>query len=212
MTVQNAAATSATETPATPDLRQSPQDDADSAAGIPMAPPDAHCDWCGSAIVHLPINREWVHYRRNTPDCAANTDTGVHEPAGGQHDPETCQGCDHECLNCGTYVPEGGSACPRCRPKMERDAHQRSFDICRACLQDWPCPNVREPECAALDHWGVIDRLERQKLAVLAIKPEDHATTSRDYGRGFAEAIRLVHAAVGNGSYGHPCNEGPERS
>lgn len=31
---------------------------------------------------------------------------------------------------------------------------------------------------------------------VLAIDPEQHATKSRDYGRGFAEAIRLVREAA----------------
>jgi hypothetical protein len=31
---------------------------------------------------------------------------------------------------------------------------------------------------------------------VMSIDPADSATTSRDYGRGFAHAIRLVHALL----------------
>jgi hypothetical protein len=31
---------------------------------------------------------------------------------------------------------------------------------------------------------------------VMGIEPEDHATKSRDYGRGFAEAVRLVREAL----------------
>lgn len=33
--------------------------------------------------------------------------------------------------------------------------------------------------------------------AVLAIDPEDHAAKSRDYGRGFADAIRRVREVIG---------------
>lgn len=37
----------------------------------------------------------------------------------------------------------------------------------------------------------------RQALCdIQSIDPEDHATKSRDYGRGFAEAIRLVRQAI----------------
>ena len=47
--------------------------------------------------------------------------------------------------------------------------------------------------------WAIAERackrLLVEKTAVLAISPADHATTSRDYGRGFAEALRLVHQA-----------------
>ena len=47
-------------------------------------------------------------------------------------------------------------------------------------------------------------RAVNQRVAVIlarlwAIDPADHATKSRDYGRGFAEAIRLVRAALGEG-------------
>lgn len=38
--------------------------------------------------------------------------------------------------------------------------------------------------------------MHTQIARALAIKPEDHATTSRDYGRGFAEAIRRVREAL----------------
>lgn len=31
---------------------------------------------------------------------------------------------------------------------------------------------------------------------VWSIEPEDHATRSRDYGRGFADAIKRVRAAI----------------
>lgn len=31
---------------------------------------------------------------------------------------------------------------------------------------------------------------------VFSIEPEDHATKSRDYGRGFADAIQRVRAAI----------------
>jgi hypothetical protein len=40
------------------------------------------------------------------------------------------------------------------------------------------------------------DRLRDRIQAALDIEPEDHATKSRDYGRGFAEAIRLVRIAL----------------
>lgn len=42
----------------------------------------------------------------------------------------------------------------------------------------------------------VLDRDQGRIAAALAIEPEDHATSSRDYGRGFAEAIRLVREAL----------------
>lgn len=42
------------------------------------------------------------------------------------------------------------------------------------------------------------DALQRRIDAVLAIDPADHATTSRDYGRGFADAITRVRAAAGS--------------
>lgn len=41
------------------------------------------------------------------------------------------------------------------------------------------------------------DDLRQRTDAVLSIEPEDHATKSRDYGRGFADAIRLVREALG---------------
>lgn len=40
-----------------------------------------------------------------------------------------------------------------------------------------------------------VDRIE----AAQAISPEDHATKSRDYGRGFADAILLVRQALRDG-------------
>lgn len=40
------------------------------------------------------------------------------------------------------------------------------------------------------------DKMHDQIQRVLAIKPEDHATQSRDYGRGFADAIKRVHEAL----------------
>jgi hypothetical protein len=40
------------------------------------------------------------------------------------------------------------------------------------------------------------DVLRERVTAALLIDPADHATTSRDYGRGFAEAIRLVREAL----------------
>ena len=40
------------------------------------------------------------------------------------------------------------------------------------------------------------DAAEARLAAVRAIDPADHATSSRDYGRGFAEAIRLVREAM----------------
>lgn len=42
--------------------------------------------------------------------------------------------------------------------------------------------------------------LDDQRTAALAIDPADHATTSRDYGRGYAQAIKDVRAALGAGS------------
>lgn len=42
----------------------------------------------------------------------------------------------------------------------------------------------------------VINVMADRINAALDIEPEDHATKSRDYGRGFAEAIRLVRAAL----------------
>lgn len=39
--------------------------------------------------------------------------------------------------------------------------------------------------------------LDDQRTAALAIDPADHATTSRDYGRGYAQAIKDVRAALG---------------
>lgn len=48
---------------------------------------------------------------------------------------------------------------------------------------------------------------------VWSIEPEDHATKSRDYGRGFAEAIRLVRAAINaNGITFEADENGPERT
>jgi len=41
-------------------------------------------------------------------------------------------------------------------------------------------------------------RAERAQIEdVLAIDPADHATKSRDFGRGFAEALRQVRVALG---------------
>lgn len=40
------------------------------------------------------------------------------------------------------------------------------------------------------------ERNEARIAAALAIEPEDHATKSRDYGRGFADAIRQVREAL----------------
>lgn len=57
---------------------------------------------------------------------------------------------------------------------MKRDGY------CVYCFHPRPC------ECD----------LRQAVREVLAINPEDHATTSRDYGRGFAEAIRLVREAL----------------
>ncbi len=37
----------------------------------------------------------------------------------------------------------------------------------------------------------------RQIYRILLIDPAEHATTSRDYGRGFAEAIRQVREILG---------------
>lgn len=45
------------------------------------------------------------------------------------------------------------------------------------------------PRPCLCDYIDVVKRVE-------AIEPEDHATKSRDYGRGFAEAIRVVREAL----------------
>ena len=58
--------------------------------------------------------------------------------------------------------------------------------VCTDCHPDkWP---AYSKEYVARLH----DRID----AALAISPEDHATKSRDYGRGFAEAIRQVREAL----------------
>lgn len=44
--------------------------------------------------------------------------------------------------------------------------------------------------------------------AVMALDPGDHATTSRDYGRGFAEAVRIVHGLL---TAGQPASSPPSR-
>ena len=47
---------------------------------------------------------------------------------------------------------------------------------------------------------SALRRAENAEAAIArvwAIDPEDHATKSRDYGRGFADAIRLVRASLG---------------
>jgi hypothetical protein len=41
-----------------------------------------------------------------------------------------------------------------------------------------------------------VEQLEQRIAAALAIDPADHATRSRDYGRGFADAIRQVRTAL----------------
>ncbi len=67
---------------------------------------------------------------------------------------------------------------------------------------------LKEALDEAIRHKVELDDLRRQAKAerdearaaiahVRAIDPADHATKSRDYGRGFAEAIRLVRAALG---------------
>lgn len=42
--------------------------------------------------------------------------------------------------------------------------------------------------CWQMNHEDRVERIQ----AVLAIDPADHASKSRDYGRGFADALRLV--------------------
>ena len=80
------------------------------------------------------------------------------------------------------------------------------------CPPDVPCALCRaekaEAECERLawERTGAFNerdevRAVNQRVAVIlgrlwAIDPADHATKSRDYGRGFAEAIRLVRAAL----------------
>lgn len=74
--------------------------------------------------------------------------------------------------------------------------------------EDW-CPAIRETITG--DPFGescccmAADLLESQMQlahahgalrAILSIEPEDHATSSRDFGRGFALAIRLVRGCV----------------
>lgn len=41
-----------------------------------------------------------------------------------------------------------------------------------------------------------VEQLEQRLAAALAIDPADHATRSRDYGRGFADAITRVRTAL----------------
>jgi hypothetical protein len=47
-----------------------------------------------------------------------------------------------------------------------------------------------------------VDELEQRIAAALDIDPADHATRSRDYGRGFADAIRQVRGVLQPGPVG----------
>lgn len=58
-----------------------------------------------------------------------------------------------------------------------------------------------KPVLWTLDDLVLLEWAEQMKPRidnVLAIRPEDHATSSRDYGRGFADAIKQIHAALGD--------------
>lgn len=75
--------------------------------------------------------------------------------------------------------------CPvECQTAPDRSSLRRSLEEARA---GWYQNRDKADLCDSL-----LVTLDR----VMAIKPEDHATSSRDYGRGYAQAIRDVHAAI----------------
>lgn len=66
----------------------------------------------------------------------------------------------------------------------------------RACPVESIGTSVGTSATVYLWHWKDSEALDRVK----AIKPEDHATKSRDYGRGFADAIERVRTAIADDS------------
>ena len=106
---------------------------------------------------------------------------------------------------------KGAYATPRPWPEGTSPTPGQALQWLRACNVDEGkavLARLQEHEETALrcfieNHRTRIDgdqerlyALLRQREAVLAIRPEEHATKSRDYGRGFAEALRLVREAL----------------
>lgn len=105
----------------------------------------------------------------------------------------------------------GASNTPRTWPEAAHPTPEQALAWLRVCTDEEGVrvlARLRDDEetsmrCFIEDHRRRIDgdqerlyALLRQREAVLALRPEDHATKSRDYGRGFAEALRLVREAM----------------
>lgn len=84
---------------------------------------------------------------------------------------------------------------------------EETDNLCGRCMGEVPCgcysaeahlglPFPSEPEVIIDAFREHCNRMHVQIAAALAIDPEDHATKSRDYGRGFADAIRRVREAL----------------
>lgn len=133
-----------------------------------------YCEWCGRAIRQQ--DGRWLAVKGvergyDPVACEANTEDGLHEPAEVTHRHGELQYVGSDPAQAAADLAKHASSVP--------DGYAWCSDGCgRFTGPDlrrlWRCDNCRIK-------------------AVMAIDAANHATTSRDYGRGFAEAIRLVH-------------------
>lgn len=87
------------------------------------------------------------------------------------------------------------------------NAETDDHPICGRCLGEVPCGCYSHEAYLGLPYPSPVEdileayredvtKLHKGIRAARDIDPADHATTSRDYGRGFAEAIRRVREAL----------------
>lgn len=139
-------------------------------------------------LVHGPIpSSQWVLHRCDNPPCINPAHLFVGTPADNAQDRSAKGRSRHaEYQKVKTHCPQGHAYDD---DNTSRDKYGNRS--CRTCHRERE--RVRRADKRARAYNDLVDKVN----AVLAIDPADHATKSRDFGRGFAEALRQVRVALG---------------